>query len=278
MVAASGLHKFFVRAIDRDGNQDDSPAQLSFYKVEPAKGQLSTIVDSTLGPQLDSLQLYLPPTALPAGSSIRLNPVAVDFSAAAKQSLSLDFTGIAFALALQPEKRSFITKRPMTLKIFYDDSLVAQKFDQDKLVIYRWEGGWVPLGGVVGAEPPVIATTITQLDTFALFEKIGAIREPSTAGLVNLAVQPRILSAQYGQTVTISFDLGNRAEVTAKVYNLAGRLVETVCENLPMNPGRQPIEWNGRDQSGNPCPSGLYIICVQASGQTATKTVMVVNK
>jgi flagellar hook assembly protein FlgD len=124
----------------------------------------------------------------------------------------------------------------------------------------------------------VIATTITQLDTFALFEKKSAIQELASTDLSNLAVQPRILSPQYAQTVTISFDLGQRAEVTAKVYNLAGRFVQVLCENRPMNPGSNTIEWNGGDYNGEHCPSGLYIICVQANGQTATKTVMVVNK
>jgi flagellar hook assembly protein FlgD len=66
--------------------------------------------------------------------------------------------------------------------------------------------------------------------------------------------------------------------VTAKVYNLAGRLVQVLCEKHPMNPGRNVVEWNGQDRTNSICPSGLYIVTVQASGQLATKTVMINNQ
>jgi hypothetical protein len=274
-----GMHTFHVRAIDEDGNWDNTAGILRFHKVSPRLGRAITLIDPALGANVDSLWLYVPPTVLPEGSSIRVNPVTVDPNAVAKQDRSLRFTGIAFALALQPPNDSFVTTRPITLKIFYADSAMAQKFDQEKLAVHRWESRWIPLGGTSDATRRMIATTITQLDTFALFEFLpGAIRELANGDLSNLAVQPRILSAQYAPTVTISFDLATRAEVTAKVYNLAGRLVQVLLENHPSNPGSNVIEWNGRNDAGQQCPSGLYVICLEAAGNVKTKTVMISNR
>jgi hypothetical protein len=279
-IQEDGLHTFYVRAIDEDGNVDASPAKLRFHKMSPRQGRAVTIVDSTLGPKLDSLSLYVPPAVLPEGSSIRVNPVVVDANEIANSNRHLRFTGIAFALVLQPENISLATNtRPITLKIFYNDS-VTQKFARNELAIYQQEEGeWIRRGGHADATKRVITTTIAQLDTFALFEDSEiAANALALADLGSLAVQPRMLSPEFAEKVTVSFDLSKPTEVTAKVYNLAGRLVRVLCENHPMNSGRNTVEWNGSDYNGKRCSSGMYLICVQANGRTATKTVMVVNR
>jgi hypothetical protein len=277
-IAEDGRHTFSVRAIDEDGNVDASPPQVRFYKISSRLGKPVTIVEPSLGQNLDSLWLYLPPAALAEGSSISLKPVVVDTNAVAEQIKSLRFMNIAFRLVPESKNTTLSDKRPVTLAIFYHDT-VAQNFEQHRLAIYRYEGRWILQGGAVAASRHAITTTITQLDTFALFVNLSDNTAPKgeiTFG--NLAAQPRMLSPHFAEMVTISFDLGQPTNVTAKIYNLAGRLVQRLCENQPMPPGRNALEWDGHDRDGKPCPSGIYLICVQAHGRTATKTVMVVNQ
>jgi hypothetical protein len=120
------------------------------------------------------------------------------------------------------------------------------------------------------------------LGTFALFEDQSCCEIPNPVdGIANVTAQPRVLSPNgrgFLDRVTISFDLGKPAEVTAKVYNLSGRLVRVLCENHPMNPGRNVVEWNGYDYYNAICPSGLYIVTIEAAGSMATKQIVVLNE
>jgi ligand-binding sensor domain-containing protein len=282
-VAQDGLHTFAVRAIDEDGNVDASPPKAGFYKIAPEFGKPITIVEPALGQNVDSLWLYVPPAVLAEGSSMSLKSFTVavdkkDKNKVAAPDTHLHVTDIAFQLVPEPLNASLPGNRPVTVKIFYNKT-VAQNFDKRQLAIYRYEGRWLPHGGSIDAGRPVITTTITQLGAFALLANLSdnSIAKPE-AGFGNLTAQPRMLSPQFAEKVTISFLLGKPAEVTAKIYNLAGRLVQRLCENLPMNSGHNALEWNGRDREDRSCPSGMYLICVQAEGRTQTKTVMVVKQ
>lgn len=270
-VDAAGIHLFRVRAIDKNGNADASPAALRFYKLLPERGGL---VDSTTGWGGSRLQVYLPPLALPPGAALRVAAIGAD-SLMLNAEEKRRFTGIAFELLATQEGRQ--AKRPITLKIFYGDHF-AREYEARTLAVYRYEAGqWVFTGGTTDLQRHEIVTTIPQLGVIALFAG-GAHPGISPKRGFALAAQPRILSHEFAATTTISFELDHAVSITAKIYNLAGRLVETLCENSPMNPGRNALEWNGRDRHGHPAPSGMYLICMQAEGRTETKTVVVVNQ
>jgi len=270
-IDAAGTHLFRVRAIDRDGNADASPAALRFYRLQPERGGL---VDSTIGWGGSRLQVYLPPASLPPGSSLRLAAIAADSLQLSDEEMK-QFTGVAFQLLATKEASS--ANRPITLKIFYGDHF-APSADPRPLALYRYEAGkWAFIGGTVDSERRQITTTITQLGVIALFAGTPPSNTDPRRGFA-LTAQPRMLSPRFFDKVTISFELNQPTAITAKIYNLAGRLVQTVSENHAMNAGRNALEWNGRDRDGRLCPSGMYLICLQAQGRTETKTVLVVNQ
>jgi hypothetical protein len=279
-IAADGRHTFSVRAIDEDGNVDVSPPQARFHKISSRFGRPVTIVEPGLGQNLDSLWLYVPPSALAEGSTISFMPVVVDTHEIADQNEGIRFMNVAFRLLPESQNTALFDQRPVTMTIFYNaQNLMAQDVDARALAIYRREGRWLLHGGSVDAGRHAITTTIAQLDTFALFlNPSGKTVADGETVFGNLAAQPRMLSSQFSEKITVSFDLGRPTNVTTKVYNLAGRLVRRLCENQPMPSGRNALEWNGHDRNGKLCPSGMYLICVQANGRTATKTVMVVNQ
>jgi hypothetical protein len=73
---------------------------------------------------------------LPEDSSIRVKAVTVDTNAVVSKTACAS-PASPLRLALQPKNDSFVTQRPISLKIFYDDSSVAHKFDRNKLAVYR---------------------------------------------------------------------------------------------------------------------------------------------
>ncbi len=76
---------------------------------------------------------------------------------------------------------------------------------------------------------------------------------------------------------TISFQLDKSAEVSIKVYNVAGQLVEWLVQQQTFSSGKQAIRWSGRDSDGEIVASGLYIVTVTVGDQTQDKVVNVWN-
>ncbi|MCG3117958.1 MAG: hypothetical protein ALAOOOJD_00083 [bacterium] len=277
VIAAEGRHTFYVRAIDRDGNLDPTPATLHFYKLQSQQGGVATIVDTTPGQHGSRIQLYIPPDALPEGISIRAMPLPAD-SLQLNDEEKKRFTGVAYKLSASAEMNS--AKRPITVRIFYGAG-VAQNFAESKLALFRRESqNWLPLGGTVDTKEHVLTTTSSRPGTFALFVHLESVTPAQATSALALAVQPRMLSPQgrgFLEKATISFTLAQTTAVTMKVYNLAGRLVKILCENQMMNAGRNAVDWEGDDYNRKICPSGMYVICLEAAGNTTTKTVVVLN-
>lgn len=53
------------------------------------------------------------------------------------------------------------------------------------------------------------------------------------------------------------YDLGNQASVDLKVYDISGRMVDSVFSG-EQDRGHQELIWNGTDTLGRPCSPGVY--------------------
>ena len=75
--------------------------------------------------------------------------------------------------------------------------------------------------------------------------------------------------------VTLALDLAREgAAATAAVYAVDGRPVRNLGRELP--PGRHLLTWDGRLESGERAPAGIYLVRVAARGSTATRKVVLV--
>ena len=74
----------------------------------------------------------------------------------------------------------------------------------------------------------------------------------------------------------ITFTLGQAGPVRVSVYDLAGRLVNTIRQgNFPA--GVNTVSWNGLTGSGNRAASGVYFLSVEASGIREVNRVTVIK-
>ena len=79
----------------------------------------------------------------------------------------------------------------------------------------------------------------------------------------------------FNPTTTISFNLPTDDRVTLTVYNSLGVPVRTLLSGA-LSVGTHALQWNGRDDAGNPLPSGVYYAEIVAnSGRMRNKMVMV---
>ncbi len=67
----------------------------------------------------------------------------------------------------------------------------------------------------------------------------------------------------FNPTTNIVFSVPSAMHVTVEVYNILGKKVATVFDNLA-NAGENIVTWNGTDQSGNNVASGVYFYRMQA--------------
>ena len=80
----------------------------------------------------------------------------------------------------------------------------------------------------------------------------------------------------FNPVTTIAFALPEQADVSLKVYNMAGRVVRTLV-NGPEGPGTHSVVWDGRDEAGRTVASGVYFYRMDA-GEFTERRMMVLLK
>jgi len=82
----------------------------------------------------------------------------------------------------------------------------------------------------------------------------------------------RILPAHpnpFNPSTTLVFSLPAPGHVTLVVYSVSGQVVRTLA-SVPFSAGAHSVVWNGRDDSGQPVSSGVYISRLTSGRLTAT--------
>jgi len=74
----------------------------------------------------------------------------------------------------------------------------------------------------------------------------------------------------------VSYQLASGGRVTVAVYDLRGRLVQTLWDG-EQGGGSHQLYWNGRDASGNEMPSGSYLIQMTTATHRQTQKVVLLR-
>jgi len=69
----------------------------------------------------------------------------------------------------------------------------------------------------------------------------------------------------FNPETTISYELDQRGPITMQIMNLSGQVVRTLCAEVS-EAGSYQKRWDGRDDAGQPLPSGLYLCAL--TGET----------
>jgi flagellar hook assembly protein FlgD len=79
----------------------------------------------------------------------------------------------------------------------------------------------------------------------------------------------------YGAEFTLS--LGKEVPVSATVYDVAGRVVKVVADQMLMSPGEHRIVWDGTSNRGGRVGSGVYIIKLVAEREQLTENIVLLR-
>ena len=139
--------------------------------------------------------------------------------------------------------------------------------DPEHLALARIEDGKaVPLDSYLERDSARVAAFVDRFGTYVLLRRTGSVTPDYGSG--SLRVHQNVPNPFTGAT-SIAFDLPLPGRVQADVITVEGRLVRKLADAL-FPPGRHSLEWDGRDSSGKPAGSGLYLYRVSAATGTAT--------
>ena len=90
---------------------------------------------------------------------------------------------------------------------------------------------------------------------------------PGVAPVVSRSVLRANVPNPFNPLTNVRFALAERGPVTVRVFDLKGRLVRTLVDEV-RDAGEHQIQWNGTDDSGRSVASGSYLLRMEASDAT----------
>jgi hypothetical protein len=212
------------------------------------------------------IHLYFPPRAFAEDATVTVDPVAVIGVPAGATPVGPGFS-ISSTAALDK-----------TASLAWSWALVTPP-PTGAPGLYRLNGStWVPVGGTAHLAERRLDAPLSSPGTYALL--VSGTTPTDTRPLGSLSLTPRVFSPSgtYGNTsIGIGFSLGRPGPVTVRVYDRSGRLIREVTRDQTFGSGSQLLSWDGRDRNGDLVLDGLYIVSVEALGETETHTLSVVR-
>jgi hypothetical protein len=81
----------------------------------------------------------------------------------------------------------------------------------------------------------------------------------------------------FNPQTTIRYELTQNTQVGLRIFDLAGRLVETLEMGEMKSAGANFVTWTGQDTHGRVMPSGTYFYCLETGGFTETKRMTLIR-
>ncbi len=120
-------------------------------------------------------------------------------------------------------------------------------------------------------------------DTYPATYMINAQKFSSPVGLDSDDLIPfsgLVLEQNYpnpfNPLTSIGFSLKKPSDATLSIYNLKGQKVKTLQKGW-LDKGRHTLVWDGNDDRGNPCSSGIYYYRLNASGESRTQKMLLLK-
>jgi hypothetical protein len=109
----------------------------------------------------------------------------------------------------------------------------------------------------------------------------GTTPGTSGGGWQPVAVQPATLLMQnapnpFAAATTIAFQLAGEQPVSVKIFDAAGRLVQTLADGIHAA-GLHRLGWDGANAAGQRVPSGVYYCRLQTADGRHTKSMMLLR-
>ena len=231
-----------------------------------------TRIGGTISLDDQQAELYFPPNTLAQDTIVTVNTLP-------ETEVEPPVRRVSQVYDFAPATVRLNAIKPATLTLSYDASQFSA--GKEPVIFHRTDSAWKAVGGTPNRDQQTISAAVLALGQYTLGE-MDKIQALDSANLKpdSLTCQPRVFSPKgnaFSTHTTISFTLDQPANVTIKVYNVAGQLVEWLAQQRTFGSGKQAIRWDGRDSDGEIVATGLYIVTVTVGDQRQDKLVNVWN-
>jgi hypothetical protein len=152
--------------------------------------------------------------------------------------------------------------------------LVARQDEREWEVPYQRTGPGVFAAHDDQAEPGAVTYTLfhrSGSDWMALDQRTVTVATPILATRLQ-GVYPN----PFNPNTRIAFSVDNPQRVCITVFDMSGRLVTTLADQV-YGTGTHQIEWNGLDRSGRGVASGTYLVTLDGDGAHDMQKIMLVQ-
>ncbi|MCP4708171.1 MAG: hypothetical protein GY869_06075, partial [Planctomycetes bacterium] len=73
----------------------------------------------------------------------------------------------------------------------------------------------------------------------------------------------------------IQFAIPSKQTLSFRIYDITGRLVKTLLDDEPIEPGYHTVQWDGRNREGMAVGSGIYLYRLESVSLNNQKEVMI---
>ncbi|MDZ7343201.1 MAG: T9SS type A sorting domain-containing protein [candidate division KSB1 bacterium] len=152
--------------------------------------------------------------------------------------------------------------------------------------------GKKPVSALLGADNKTLNTIgriyliaadsrTTRKDAEAIAERLLQLDQMQTTALpLTLSLAPSypnpfsLAGGAAASKTQIPYGLPEESEVRLQIYDMMGRLTRQIMHTR-QNAGWHQIEWDGRNEVGQPVTSGIYFVVLHAGEQTQTRKLIV---
>jgi flagellar hook assembly protein FlgD len=80
----------------------------------------------------------------------------------------------------------------------------------------------------------------------------------------------------FNPTTTIQYDLPEDGQLLITIYNILGQQVKTIHDGFQLA-GSYTVQWDGRNEAGQPATSGIYFYRIQSGRLVQTRKMMLLH-
>ena len=245
-----------------------------FFKTP--KKIISQAGGSVISPD-GNVSLLFPQNSVSEDISIAINNLETS-------TITLDSNRLSNYYTINPD--NIILNKPVVLRIaipLESSNIEQSEFSPYIANINTSSGDLSPIGGTIITvnSIPYVQAQLSELGAYAAFKSDSTITVDSL-NTEKIICQPRIFSPagsvfEFPHT-NILFDLLESDDVTARIFNISGKIKRILKPEQKLGPGSNIIVWDGKDSDGTVVPSGLYIVTLESSASILRTTVGVLNR
>jgi len=202
------------------------------------------------------------------------NPTYIDYAFASQNGL-LGFTWAVYGGSSEQQSTLHYTAFDRQGNLLTDmsgEALTTRRGPQDSALLIATDDGLIAVWEDYSNSD--LTTYINYNDLYAQRYVLdwSSAPEQTTPARQGLSIAPN----PFNPETSVGFSLAEAGNVELSVYNIRGQRVRTLV-NEPLEPGAHQVTWNGRDDAGRACATGVYFCRLRAGGASTVKKALLLK-